>query len=88
MSCLTLPVVQHAALKLSLFACHGSVTLSCHVQTVDQQKELTQRLEAMTISADNDHAALLAAQRSVTHRRIYHLPPLLAWFVNCLPCLT
>ncbi|KAL0048412.1 hypothetical protein WJX82_002577 [Trebouxia sp. C0006] len=35
-----------------------------HQQTVDQQKELTQRLEAMTISADNDHAALLAAQRS------------------------
>ena len=41
MSCLTLPVVQHAALKLSLFACHGSVTLSCHVQALDQQKELT-----------------------------------------------
>ncbi len=80
--------VQHAALKLSLFACHASMTLSYHVQALDfQQNEFNLRLEAMTTIADNDRAALVEAQRSVTHWHICHLLLLLAWSVCCLHSL-
>ena len=89
MWCLTLSVIQHAELKLGLFACHASMTLSCHVQALDlQQNEFSLKLEAMTSAAANDRAALLATQRSVTHWHICHLPLLMAWSVCCLPRLT
>jgi len=52
-----------------------------------QQNEFNLRLEAMTTTADNDRAALVEAQRSVTHWHNCHLLLLLAWSVCCLHSL-
>ena len=61
-------VIQHAALKLSLFACHACMTFSYHAQALDtQQNEFKLRLEEVALAAENDHAALVEAQRSITH---------------------
>lgn len=61
-----LPATQHAALKLSLFACHAFMTLSCHVQALDlQQHDFKLSQETTATAAANGRAALLKARRSL-----------------------